>query len=327
MGKGKSLTVSGGFGRITGAGGKIGERIMFFNHVRGKYQLIQGSRRMKKKGFTLIELLVVISIIALLLAILMPALAKVKLKAASVVCLTNVKNLSLGWFMYQENSDGWIMGCNMNATLNGTRVGWIGAPRNESGTTLTYWSTSPVTDEDEIRGIKWGVLWPYVEAPDAFNCPVDKVKSLYDGGEKLVTYAVPYALNSSPGSSTTPQIRKYGQLSRPSSRYIFVETAETRNYTLLGHWVFATPETTNDSSYGWWGPMAVNHGDSSTLGFADGHSENHVWRDSYTKERVEKLIKQGGGTYGQTYPGDLPEFPIEMVTDLNYMVKGWPYHP
>ena len=57
------------------------------------------------KGFTLIELLVVISIIALLLSILMPALSKVKAKAQSVVCRSNVKQMHLGWFMYAGDND------------------------------------------------------------------------------------------------------------------------------------------------------------------------------------------------------------------------------
>ena len=60
----------------------------------------------RKKGFTLIELLVVISIIALLLSILMPALGKVKAKAQSVVCRSNLKQMHLGVFMYaQENNN------------------------------------------------------------------------------------------------------------------------------------------------------------------------------------------------------------------------------
>lgn len=274
----------------------------------------------------MIELLVVIAIIALLLAIVIPSLNLAKRKAASAACLVNVKNLTLGWYMYQEDNDGWIMSCEMNKTLsNGTHVGWIGTPRNAAGTLLSPTSSSPVTDEDEIRGIEWGALWPYMKASGAYNCPADKVKSLYDGGEKLVTYAIPYALNRYPENSTEMQIRKYSELSVPSLRYVFVETAETRNFTIAGHWVFASPEITGDDRYGWWGPMAVNHGDSSILGFTDGHAENHKWRDSYTKERIEKLIEQGGGLYGITYPGDLPEFPIDMVTDLNYMAKGWPY--
>lgn len=60
----------------------------------------------KQKAFTLIELLVVIAIIALLLAILMPALGKVKEKAKAVACSAQLKQFGFAWYMYaQENND------------------------------------------------------------------------------------------------------------------------------------------------------------------------------------------------------------------------------
>ena len=60
----------------------------------------------RHKGFTLIELLVVIAIIAMLLAILMPALGKVKEKAKELVCKTNMKNLGLATILYTEDNAG-----------------------------------------------------------------------------------------------------------------------------------------------------------------------------------------------------------------------------
>ena len=60
----------------------------------------------RRKGFTLIELLVVIAIIALLLAILMPALGKVKEKAKDIVCRTNIKSMQLATILYTEDFDG-----------------------------------------------------------------------------------------------------------------------------------------------------------------------------------------------------------------------------
>ena len=66
---------------------------------------------MKTRAFTLIELLVVIAIIAILMAIVMPALSLAKQKAATTVCLSNTKNLALGWYMYMGDNDGRIMSC------------------------------------------------------------------------------------------------------------------------------------------------------------------------------------------------------------------------
>ena len=64
-----------------------------------------GKRAMRRKAFTLIELLVVIAIIALLLAILVPSLSKVKENAKTTVCRTNVRSLVLGFRLYVESND------------------------------------------------------------------------------------------------------------------------------------------------------------------------------------------------------------------------------
>ncbi len=63
---------------------------------------------MKNKGFTLIELLVVIAIIAILAAMLLPALSKARARAKSAVCVNNLKNLGLAALMYAENFRGYI---------------------------------------------------------------------------------------------------------------------------------------------------------------------------------------------------------------------------
>jgi len=279
----------------------------------------------KRKGFTLIELLVVIAIIALLLSIIMPALNTVKKKAATTVCQSNTKNLSLGWYMYMGENDGRIMSCEDNGTeQNRNYVGWIGVPRDINGNLQNITQASPaVTDEDEIRGIKVGLLYPYVKEPDVYHCPADNVRtSLYDRTKVFVSYGVPMCLygNLNPNDSQyKSQIRIFSDIKRPATRYVFVESAETRNWNSSHHFVLGAPEYTGDTQWGWWGPMAVNHGDSSVLGFCDGHSVVRKWRDRFTIERVDKLITQGVATYGIEYP------PADQTADINYMAAGWAY--
>jgi len=101
-------------------------------------------------------------------------------------------------------------------------VGWIGNPVNAGGTAITNNTGAAVTDDEEIRGMELGALWPYIEAPDSYNCPTDKIKSVAASDEKLVTYGIPFALNRDPRrNSTQPQIQKMGQITSPGMRYVF----------------------------------------------------------------------------------------------------------
>jgi prepilin-type processing-associated H-X9-DG protein len=164
-------------------------------------------------------------------------------------------------------------------------------------------------------------LHPYLKAPKVFNCPADKVKSLYDGGEKFVTYAIPSCLYGFGGTDSyfKYQVKLYSEITSPSDRYNFVETAEERNYTIAGHFVLGAPEYRSGGAWAWWGPMAINHGDSSVLGFCDGHAEIHKWQDAFTKQRVSKLSQKKTDLY------NIEDAPADQQTDIMFMAKGWAY--
>jgi prepilin-type N-terminal cleavage/methylation domain-containing protein len=276
-------------------------------------------------GFTLIELLVVIAIIAVLFGVLIPALKLAKQKAGTTVCLSNTKNLSLGWFSYMSDNNGRIMSSEDNGTeQNGNYVGWCGVPRSRTGSMCVIsQSNPPVTDEDEIRGLQAGLLYPYVKQPKAYHCPADNIrKSIYDKTRVFVTYSIPMCLYGYPNSASSQyalQIRTFSEITIPSKRYVFVESGETRNWNSSHHFVMGAPEYTGANDWAWWGPMAINHGDSSVLGFCDSHSEVRKWRDRYTIERVDKLLTEKVELYGVERP------PADQTEDLAYMAAGWAY--
>ncbi len=283
-----------------------------------------------QKAFTLVELLIVIAIIAVLITILAPALQIAKRKASVAVCLTNLRKMSSGWNMYQEDNKGRIMSGNDDYSgdsteSNGNFAGWIGIPRRKDGIKLIINQTDPpVTDEDEIRGIELGKLYPYVTEPKAYQCPSNYINiSIYDNTPVFVSYSIPDCLYGYASTGTGSQIKKHSAISFPETRYNFVEAFEARNWNARHHFVLGEPWNSNNPNYpdgwAWWGPVSINHGDSSDFAFIDGHAERKIWIDPFTFEHMEKLINQGGGNYGIQAPPD------DQQTDINYMAQGWPY--
>jgi prepilin-type N-terminal cleavage/methylation domain-containing protein len=113
------------------------------------------------RGFTLIELLVVIAVIAILMALLLPALNRAREQGKRAVCLNNTKTLVLGWMMYCEDYAG-----NMPQAQARPDDGWV---LNPSGSTPV--DAPKETQLDAIRG---GLLFKYIENVKVYRCPVAK---------------------------------------------------------------------------------------------------------------------------------------------------------
>ncbi|MHC4240804.1 MAG: type II secretion system protein [Planctomycetota bacterium] len=227
------------------------------------------------RGFTLIELLVVIAIIAVLMAILMPALNRVKEQGKRAACLSNVKQMGLAWIMYADDNDSRIV--NGNTSTGG---------HNKDGTCWVYWSGRDASEEQRINGIARGLLYEYCPNLKLYKCPTGI------RGE-VVTYAIVDSMNGYDviTGAEGQIVKNREQIRRPSERAVFLDEGRLSPASWT---VWYDLER-------WWDQITARHGDGTNLSFVDGHSEYWKWKDPRTLEicKSDYDFWQGTGRNGE----------------------------
>jgi prepilin-type N-terminal cleavage/methylation domain-containing protein len=114
---------------------------------------------MKKGAFTLVELLVVIAIIALLMALLMPALRLAHDQAMGIICVNNLRQLSIAWLTYTTENEGKLV--DGHIPQSNAPQHWVVAPIAPNGDYKG--GDRPGLVENKLRGIEEGLLYPFIK--------------------------------------------------------------------------------------------------------------------------------------------------------------------
>ena len=247
-------------------------------------------RRSAVPGFTLIELLVVIAIIAILAAILLPALASAKKRAQRINCVSNVRQLITGWITYAGDMDDkippnegqtYIDTC-LTPDTAGFQWGQSKACWVLGDVTLTYSSTV------DLNGfITHGLIYPYVNNVSVYKCPADSRHQglpAPNGAPKQPDSMRSYSMNSAmnpmefdaggPNGNPWRVFRHIYEIRPPTDIWVFLE--ESQGTINDPYMVCAMPPNKS-----WVDMPAVLHGNACGVAFADGHADVKKWTDKW----------------------------------------------